>query len=53
VVIPWRGNIAFLIKMFPVSVQDRVTKALGLQDQMNDFKGKGDITKRIPGLGSK
>jgi hypothetical protein len=50
VVIPWRGNIVFLNKMLPTSMSDRVNKLFGLQKAMSDFKGKGSIDKRIPGI---
>jgi hypothetical protein len=41
VVIPWRGNLIYLTKMLPVSVQDNFGKLIGLHSQMSDFKGKG------------
>lgn len=50
VVIPWRGNLVFYTKMLPVGLQDKVAKTLGLHNQMSDFKGKGSMEKRIPGL---
>lgn len=49
-VIPWKGNMVFLAKMMPIGFQDRFGKAIGLHNQMSDFKGKGAMDKRIPGL---
>lgn len=40
VVIPWRGNLVYLTKMLPVSVQDNLGRVLGLHNQMSDFKGR-------------
>ena len=48
--IPWRGNIIFLVKLLPTSVIDFTGKILGLGNQMDDFKGRGAMTNRIPGL---
>jgi len=50
VIVPWRGNIIFLVRLLPISVQDMVGRALGMHNQMSDFEGKGDMEKRIPGL---
>lgn len=49
VVIPWRGNVLFLAKLLPTSLNDQLTKALGTQKTMSEFKGKGAMDKRIPG----
>ena len=48
-VIPWRGNVLFLAKLLPTSLNDQLTKALGTQKTMSEFKGKGAVEKRIPG----
>ena len=50
VVIPYRGNIIFLTKLLPTSVVDSIGGILGVTRQMDSFKGKGDIVKRIPGI---
>lgn len=50
VVIPWRGNMIYLAKLMPVSWTDSMLKAMGVHDQMSDFKGKGSMESRIPGL---
>ena len=50
VVIPWRGNIVFLTKCLPVSIVDRLSSVLGVNSTMDDFKGRGAMTNRIPGL---
>ena len=50
VTIPWRGNIIHLVKLLPISVVDGLGSVLGLQSQMDDFKGRGAITSRIPGI---
>jgi hypothetical protein len=44
VIVPWRGNIVFFAKLLPVTVYDRLTKALGMHSQMSDFVGKGGLT---------
>jgi len=51
VLIPWRGNLALYVRLLPTWLQDKSGQLLGLHNQMSDFKGKGDITKRIPGIG--
>ena len=50
ILIPWRGNIVFFVKLLPVSVVDRLGSILGLSSQMDDFKGRGAMENRIPGL---
>lgn len=50
VVIPYRGNIVFFTKLLPTSVVDSLGGILGVSRQMDSFKGKGDIVKRIPGI---
>ena len=49
-IIPWRGNIVFFVRLLPVSVVDKVGGILGLSSQMDDFKGRGAMENRIPGL---
>ena len=48
--IPWRGNIVFFVKLLPVSVVDKLGGILGLSSQMDDFKGRGAMENRIPGI---
>ena len=50
VVIPYRGNIVFLVKLLPISMMDWVGKVCGMHSQMSDFTGKGSMEQRIPGL---
>ena len=50
VTIPWRGNIAYLARLLPTSTYDKLGQVLGVSSSMDDFKGKGDIASRIPGL---
>ena len=50
VVIPWRGNIIYLVRLLPVSMVDFVGKMLGLGNQMDDFKGRGSVQNRLPGI---
>lgn len=50
VVIPYRGNIIHLMKLFPTSFVDKIGKILGVSSQMEDFQGRGAITARMPGL---
>lgn len=50
VLMPWRGNIILLLKCFPVSIQSIMLKLLGANKSMNDFKGRGGIESRIPGI---
>ena len=50
VMIPYRGNIIFLVKLLPTSWTDKIGSILGLGNQMDDFKGRGAMTNRIPGL---
>jgi len=51
-VIPYRGNIIFWVKLLPTSWVDKVGSVLGLANQMDDFKGRGAMINRIPGLDS-
>ena len=50
VMIPYRGNIIFLVKLLPTSITDKIGSILGLGNQMDDFKGRGAMTNRIPGI---
>ena len=50
VIVPWRGQIVLWAKLLPTSFSDKLGKAIGVQSLMSDFKGKGDMDKRIPGL---
>lgn len=50
VVVPYRGNIVFLVKLLPTSVVDKISSILGISAAMDDFKGRGAMTNRIPGL---
>ena len=50
VVIPWRGNLVFLTKLFPTSFVDRVGKLFGIANSMDDFKGRGADSNRLPGI---
>ena len=50
VVIPYRGNVVFLVRMLPVSFVDFMGKVFGIGNTMDDFKGRGSITSRIPGI---
>jgi len=38
------------MKLLPTSIGDRIGKAIGIQNLMSDFKGKGSMENRIPGL---
>jgi len=53
VVIPFRGNVVPLMKLLPVSLADKVGNFLGVNDAMTDFKGKGTVEQRIPGINNK
>lgn len=50
VIIPWRGNVVFLTRLLPVSVVDKLALILGISSSMDDFKGRGALTHRIPGI---
>ena len=50
VVIPWRGNFAYIARLFPNSVADKFCGMIGLTSSMDTFKGKGGIADRIPGI---
>jgi len=50
VIIPWRGNVVHLMKLLPVGLGDSVATFLGVNKAMDDFKGKGEIENRIPGI---
>ena len=50
VVIPWRGNVVHLKNLFPDQMKDKVANLLGVNKAMSDFKGKGAMENRIPGL---
>lgn len=50
VVIPWRGNLIFLSKMLPTSVMDFASKITGVTSTMDDFKGRGSVSSRLPGI---
>ena len=50
VVMPYRGNIVFLLKCFPIGLQTWIGNLLGVSNAMNDFKGRGDISQRLPGI---
>ena len=50
VTIPYRGNIIFWIKLLPTSWVDTIGGILGLSHQMDDFKGRGTVGSRIPGI---
>lgn len=50
VILPWRGNILFLVNLLPTSVKDNIGRRLGMHNQMSDFEGRGDMEQRIPGL---
>ena len=48
VILPYRGAVIMpLVRLLPTSVADQIGKTLGLQSQMNDFKGRGDINTRL------
>ena len=49
-IIPYRGNILFLVKLLPISVVDSIGNLLGVSRQMDSFQGKGGISDRIPGI---
>jgi hypothetical protein len=53
VVLPWLVNVVFLMKLFPPNIADKMAKFVGAHKLMSDFKGKGDVNARIPGLGDK
>ena len=50
VVLPWRGNIIFLARMLPVSFVDWFGQVCGVGKTMDDFKGRGAIENRMPGI---
>jgi len=50
VVIPYRGNIVYLTRLLPVSVVDKLSLILGISSSMDDFKGRGVMSSRIPGI---
>jgi hypothetical protein len=50
VVIPWRGNFAYIARLFPNSVADVFCNMIGLSSSMDTFQGKGAIADRIPGI---
>ena len=50
VVIPYRANVVFLCKLLPTGLQDLVGDWLGVTKAMENFKGRGSIEKRIPGI---
>lgn len=52
VVIPWRGNFVLMSKLLPTTVADRLGKLIGVQSLMSDFKGRGAMENRIPGINS-
>jgi len=52
VIIPWRGNVVFWTKLLPVSVTDRLGHLFGVTAAMDDFKGRGVMANRIPGIDS-
>ena len=45
--------MVFAMKMLPTGVSDNLMKLLGVHNQQSSFNGKGDMTKRIPGIGKK
>lgn len=53
VIIPYRGNVVHLMNLLPTSLKDKVGSIIGVQNAMDDFKGKGSMKNRIPGLGGK
>jgi len=53
VIIPFRGNVIAIMKLLPVGLADRVGNFIGVNDAMVDFKGKGSIEARIPGINDK
>jgi all-trans-retinol dehydrogenase (NAD+) len=48
VVIPWRGNVAYITHLFPIEMNDFTSNLLGANDAMDTFTGRKD--KRMPGL---
>jgi short-subunit dehydrogenase len=50
VVVPWRGNIAYLTKLYPTGVNDKVSEMLGVSNAMDNFTGRKD---KMPGLNLK
>ena len=50
VVIPYRGNLIYLMKLLPISLVDKLGSILGVTRQMDAFEGKGSIEARIPGI---
>lgn len=51
VLIPYRGNIVFIMRLLPIAISDWVGNLLGMHNSMDDFIGRGD--KRMPGLDNK
>jgi len=49
VILPWRGNLIYLARLLPVTLFDKMAKAMGMHSQMSDFVGRGDLLKKIPG----
>ena len=48
VFLPYHGAwIVALVRLLPTSMADRVGKICGLQEQMNDFMGKGNVNARL------
>lgn len=53
VIMPWLVNIVLLMKLLPANIADRLGQMIGAHQLMSDFTGKGDISKRIPGINDK
>lgn len=48
VVLPYIGGwVVALVRLFPHSLGEKIGKLCGLQSQMNDFVGKGNINTRL------
>ena len=50
VYIPFRGNLVHILKLLPTSVTDFMADLFGLNKSMEDFKGRGGMGNRMPGL---
>jgi all-trans-retinol dehydrogenase (NAD+) len=50
VVIPWRGNISYLLRLLPTKFTDKLGDLLGINKSMDHFEGRGDMTDRLPGI---
>jgi len=45
--------MVFLTKLLPTSIVDRISGIIGVSSGMDDFKGRGSMAARLPGIENK